>query len=296
VIVARNPSKKWLVFIDTNILLDFYRLPGESALRQLKALEKHRGSLILGDQLRMEFLKNRQAAIVAGIQAMQKPLRPTVPSVLLDAQAAKTLIKNYTATEKKWQQVKKRIENMLTNPSTADPVYQHLTRIFDHDGDFNLKRPNKVRFTIRNLARKRFSLGYPPRKQNATSLGDSINWEWIIHCAANSEDHHNILIVSRDSDYGITYDGKTTLNDWLYREFKERVSKKRQVELTQKLTDALKRLNEQVTAGDLAEEERLLIGQVRALTLADFESLIKKFEEGAQKAEVAGHHGDPTAS
>jgi len=160
--MARNPPKpkKWLVFIDTNILLDFYRKPGDSAIRQLKALEKHRESLILGDQLSMEFLKNRQAAIVAGIQAMQKPVRPIVPSVLLDAQAAKTLIKNYAATEKKWQQSKKRIEKMLTNPSTADPVYQHLMRIFDHDGDFNLKRPNKVRFTIRNLARKRFALGY----------------------------------------------------------------------------------------------------------------------------------------
>jgi hypothetical protein len=48
------------------------------------------------------------------------------------------------------------------------------------------------------------------------------------------------------------------LNDWLYREFKERVSRKRKVELTQKLTDALKRLNEQVTAGDVEEEERLI--------------------------------------
>src|SRR6266480_7043860 len=28
------------------------------------------------------------------------------------------------------------------------------------------------------------------------------------------------LIVSRDSDFGVTYGGKATLNDWLYREFK----------------------------------------------------------------------------
>jgi hypothetical protein len=123
-----------------------------------------------------------------------------VPSVLLDAQAAKTLIKNHGVTEKKWQESKKRIEKMLTNPSTSDPVYQHLMRIFDYDGDLNLKRTKKLRFTIRNLARKRFALGYPPRKHNATSLGDSINWEWIIHCAINSKDYHNVLIVSRDSD------------------------------------------------------------------------------------------------
>jgi PIN domain-containing protein len=274
--------KKWLVFIDANILLDFYRQAGESAIRQLKALEKHRESLILGDQLSMEFLKNRQAAIVAGIQAMKEPHRPAVPSVLLDAQVAKTLMKNHGVTEKKWQQSKKRIERMLTNPSTSDPVYQHLMRIFDHDGAFNLKRPNKLRFTIRNLARKRLALGYPPRKHDATSLGDSIHWEWIVHCAKNSKDHHNVLIVSRDSDFGVTYGGKTTLNDWLYREFKERVSWKRSVELTQKLTDALKRLNEQVTADDLVEEERL-IKNVRELTWDDLKLLnwddLSKIEE-----------------
>jgi hypothetical protein len=67
---GKAKPKKWLVFIDANILLDFYRQAGESAIRQLKALEKHRESLILGDQLSMEFLKNRQAAIVAGSEGL----------------------------------------------------------------------------------------------------------------------------------------------------------------------------------------------------------------------------------
>jgi hypothetical protein len=64
-------AKKWLVFIDANILLDFYRLAGQSAIRQLQALERHRANLILGDQLRMEFMNNRQRAIVAGIQKLR---------------------------------------------------------------------------------------------------------------------------------------------------------------------------------------------------------------------------------
>jgi hypothetical protein len=79
------------------VLLDFYRLPGEAALRQLKLLEKHRASLILGDQARMEFMNNRQRAILAGMQSMTRPHRPTFPSVLLDAKAAKTLVKKHGA-------------------------------------------------------------------------------------------------------------------------------------------------------------------------------------------------------
>lgn len=35
-------NEKWFVFVDTNILLDFYRLGGEAAGRQLNALEKHK--------------------------------------------------------------------------------------------------------------------------------------------------------------------------------------------------------------------------------------------------------------
>ena len=51
-------------------------------------------------------------------------------------------------------------------------------------------------------------MGLSCRTSGITSLGDSINWEWIVHCAINSEDYHNVLIVSRDSDFGVTYDGK----------------------------------------------------------------------------------------
>lgn len=263
--MSRRPAatKKWLVFPDTNVLLDFYRLPGEAALRQLKLLEKHRAALILSDQQRMEFMNNRQRAIIAGIQSMKPPQRPSFPSVLLDAQAAKALVKSHQDTDKKWKRVQKRIEAMLKDPFAADPVYQHLNRIFDSTGPFNLKRPDKLRFAIRNLARKRYALGYPPRKQNAVTLGDSINWEWIIQCAKQSDEHHNVLIVSRDGDYGVSYDGATIINDWLYREFKERVSRKRIVKLTQKLTDALKLLDEQVTDDDVTAEEKLLFENVR---------------------------------
>ncbi|WP_176440200.1 PIN domain-containing protein [Boseongicola aestuarii] len=52
-------SDNWLVFVDTNILLDFYRFRGASALKQLKALEQNRAKLIVTEQVQMEFLKHR---------------------------------------------------------------------------------------------------------------------------------------------------------------------------------------------------------------------------------------------
>jgi hypothetical protein len=101
-------------------------------------------------------------------------------------------------------------------------------------------------------------LGYPPRKAGDVSIGDAINWEWIIWCAQNSNKNHHILIVSRDGEYGVAYEDKVILNDWLRREFKDRISQKRKIELTNRLTVAMKILEERVNPEDEIEETKLI--------------------------------------
>lgn len=66
------------------------------------------------------------------------------------------------------------------------------------------------------------------------------------------------MIVSRDGDYGYRGKAASYLNDWLSREFKERVGKERKVHLTARLTDALKLLNETVSKKEEVEENVLL--------------------------------------
>ena len=65
-------------------------------------------------------------------------------------------------------------------------------------------------------------------------IGDAVNWEWIIECADQSGS--NIVIVSRDSDYGHNLGKETILNDWLQQEFSQRISQKRKIYLTDRLT------------------------------------------------------------
>ena len=96
----------------------------------------------------------------------------------------------------------------------------------------------KVRRLIRRQAWRRFMLGYPPRKSGDTSIGDAVNWEWIVQCA--KESGNDVVIVSRDSDYGVSMDRVQYLNDWLSEEFKDRVSRKRSIRLTGRLAEALK--------------------------------------------------------
>jgi hypothetical protein len=66
------------------------------------------------------------------------------------------------------------------------------------------------------------------------------------------------MIVSRDGDFGANLGNKATINDWLAREFRERVSPQRQIILFTRLTDALKKLDEQVSAADVAAEDEII--------------------------------------
>ncbi|NBG96697.1 DUF4935 domain-containing protein [Pyruvatibacter mobilis] len=255
----RAKAENWLFFIDTNVLLDFYRLGGPSAERQLKALEQHKGVIIILDQVWAEFLRNRQKVIHEdAIKNLAKSPQRNAPPIVTDYQPFKMYRKATTESEKQLKKVRDKIEKVLRDPSKHDPVYQSLKRIFSNDSPYNLRRPDKRRFQIRSLARKRFSLGYPPRKANDTSIGDAVNWEWIIHCAQNCPNKSHVMIVTRDQDYGIMFDGAPILNDWLKHEFSERVGTRRKVELSNKLTEAIKKMNGSVTQTDVKEEKDLI--------------------------------------
>jgi hypothetical protein len=81
--------------------------------------------------------------------------------------------------------VRRKIESILSDPAQHDPVFKSVTRIFNFKSKFNLTRP------LTGEVANRFALGYPPRKLGDTSIGDAINWEWIIWCAQNSVDNHH---------------------------------------------------------------------------------------------------------
>ena len=261
-------ANDWLIFVDTNVYLDFYRQSGEKAKRQMDALERHKDRLIISEQIRMEFLKNRQKVILTAFDNIKPPARTSVPQILTGTEPARLLQKSEIEAMRRYKQLRDRVQNLLAKPANYDDVYKSINRIFNSNCDFNLKRPDKARFELRSRARKRFSLGYPPRKVGDTSIGDCYNWEWIIECAKKSNTGQHILIVSRDNDYGAQFGGESYLNDWLIREFKDRVSSRRQIRLTSKLTDALKRLDEVVTVED-EKEEQILINSTRKISLSD---------------------------
>jgi hypothetical protein len=255
----KKPKLSALIFIDTNIYLDFYRYrKSDISLKYLELFEKHKDKIITTSQVEMEFKKNRQVALLETIGKLKgiDSSDVTLPTILLQTKAADMVNEKKKAISKHQQVLKSRIEKILKNPKFNDQVYKSLEKIFTNDSNINLNRDNELRFNIRDLAKKRFELGYPPRKDKDTSYGDAINWEWIIYCAKNFS--KDIIIVSRDSDYGVNYSNEHILNDWLTQEFRQRVSSRKKVILTDKLHTAFNYLSISVTKEMKIEEDKFV--------------------------------------
>jgi predicted nucleic acid-binding protein len=96
-----------LVFIDTNIFLDFYRMgSGESAHRALKQIDEIKNHVITTYQVEMEFKKNRQRTIIETIKGIKQVdgSHKTMPPLLIDAQPTKIIrdnLKNIETQQKK---------------------------------------------------------------------------------------------------------------------------------------------------------------------------------------------------
>ena len=269
-----------LIFIDTNILLDFYRIRRtDVSLKYLELIEKHKDQLIVTSQVEMEYKKNRQSAILESITEVKKinNVNLSVPAILSDSKAVKMIKKQKKEIDIQQKKLKEKIEKILTNPNQNDEVFKKLQKVFKHKCDFNLNRENKQRFTIRRLALKRFMLGYPPRKNSDNSIGDAVNWEWIIKCAETSKKH--IIIVTRDTDFGAIHENESYLNDWLKQEFKQRISQQRKLVLTDKLSRAFQYLEIPVTKEMIEEEEKVIKLSSELYRKKLIEQLLKKFRE-----------------
>jgi len=278
-----------IIFIDTNIFLDFYRMrKSDVSMKYLQEIENHKDLIITTSQVEMEFKKNRQGVILDTILEVKKSININlnVPTVLSDVKAVDMIKKSKTVIEDQQKRLRLQIERILKNPSTYDPVYQSLQKLFKFNSPIILNRENKSRFVVRKLALKRFVLGYPPRKKTDNSIGDAINWEWIIKSAENTGKH--IIIVTRDTDFGAIYEGDSYLNDWLTQEFKERISRRRKLILTDKLSVAFKLIDVPVTKEMIEEEEKVIDLSFLNYQMRTAQDAIKRINESIQMTDIQG--------
>ena len=74
--------------------------------------------------------------------------------------------------------------------------------------------------------------------------------------------NQDVVIVSRDTDYGCRHAGSMLINDWLAQEFKERVNRRKKVILTDKLTEGFKLADISVGKKEVEDENEFLTTQL----------------------------------
>jgi hypothetical protein len=245
-----------LLFIDTNIWLDFYRVRNETGLQLLTRVEKVADKLVITYQIESEFKKNRQGAIVEGMRQLKEPSEIPSPGIFSDGTATRVMARNLREAGKRAKRLHARLIRALDNPSKHDPVYKVCQRLFQKDDSLTLTRENPIRRSIRRAAHRRLLHGCPPGKRGDTSYGDAFNWEWMVRCAI--EQQAGLVIVSRDADYGVTIENKSYINDHLRHEFSDRVSRKRKLVLYSSLSKALKTFDVSVSNKEEQVEKELL--------------------------------------
>lgn len=275
---------KKLLFIDTNIWLDFYRVRNEVSLSLLKHAEAVADCIIVTYQLESEFKKNRQAAILEGLQELKPPVQILRPGIFSDAKSTQVLNKSLKEATKRVKLLKARLTKALDDPASHDPVYQSCQRIFHKTDSLVLTRDSPEKAAVRRKALRRFLHGCAPRKKNDTSYGDAFNWEWMVHCAV--AENAEIVIVSRDSDFGVVFENKVYVNDHLRQEFSERVSHKRKLLLFTRLSEALKHFAIGVTPQEVAAETEFEQGKTVSSISRD-ESPLAKWMEILERASSA---------
>lgn len=198
-----------LVFLDTSILISYFRLSKSdfSGLEKLISGSKTKKfTLIHSDHGIFEYERYREKAISDGLRHFS-------------ADTVKTLFPPFVRKHDQAQKLAKQIKELKVSLS------EFTRNIIDDSQKKNLliddlieeifKLGYRIEITddIRCEAEDRASAGNPPRKRT-DNIGDCLNWEALL----TTEKKEDLAILSEDGDYfSDLYDGKPKeflINDW----------------------------------------------------------------------------------
>ncbi|MGL4415284.1 PIN domain-containing protein [Roseinatronobacter monicus] len=179
------------LFLDANILLDFYRF-GKDDLDEIKKLlvliQDDDLELFSNDQLQAEVARNREKVISVALSSF-KSQNFSVQAPNFCKSSSELTALNDIAKEAGRQHeklVKAILQKVKDNELQADLLIRDM---------FSVANNITISSETISKAQQRVDCGHPPGKKG--SLGDAIHWESLLECfRVNS-----ISIVSRDSDF-----------------------------------------------------------------------------------------------
>lgn len=198
------------VFIDTNILLEMYHLSGpdlEELRKVVKLVETGKIELLLPQQVVDEFWRNREGVIADALKRFRESkAHATMPNVIRDYPEARELRAAVEAVNALVRVIETKVkQDIEVNAFKADEIIQDL---------FASAFIQPVSTDVIDRARLRAEVGNPPGKKG--SLGDAINWEWLLQYDVVSA--AEIFLISGDGDFESEL-VRGTLKQFLQREW-----------------------------------------------------------------------------
>jgi len=194
------------VFIDTNILLNFFHFTKDeldSLNNVFASHESGSATVHLTEQVCNEFKRNREARIKDALKKFnQTKFSPQFPSFMKGYDEYTKIKKMSSDLRELQKEILKKVDNDISSKNlVAD---QLIEQIFKASTVVALTRENYEEALMRS------SLGNPPGKND--SIGDAVNWITLLDTVPDCE---NIHVISEDGDF------YSSLNDQLPHPFLE---------------------------------------------------------------------------
>lgn len=188
------------VFIDTNILLNFFHFSDDdlgNLERVFSAHEHGSAHILLTDQVRDEFKRNREFRIKDALRRFNDTgSAAQLPYFMKEYCEYEKITNLYAELERKQVEMMKWANSEIQNETLA--ADRMIKGIFKR---FPAKETTDAIFTE---AWMRVTKGNPPGKDH--SIGDAINWVILLRLVPDKDDLH---VVSGDGDYYSVLDKKS---------------------------------------------------------------------------------------
>jgi predicted nucleic acid-binding protein len=216
------------VFIDTNILLNFFHFSKDEldALNDVFASHEHGAAKVyLTEQVCDEFRRNRENKIKDALKRFKEvKYSAQLPSFMKGYEEYNSIRKLSTELQK--------LVKAIMDKADADIASRELLADKLIEDIFSRSEILETTTEVFSVASMRIAIGNPPGKNN--SIGDSINWTVLLQAVPNTE---NLHIISEDGDYYSSIN-EEAVHPFLEQEWKKK--KKSSVFMYRTLTAFLK--------------------------------------------------------
>jgi len=180
------------VFIDTNILLNFFHFSKDEldALNNVFASHEHGSAIVhLTQQVCDEFKRNRENKIKDALKRFKdNKFAVQLPSFMKAYEEYEDIRKMSTEIQKKQKDILEKADQDITRKNLlADRLIDEI---------FNKSSAIETTPEVYNAASMRIAIGNPPGKYG--SIGDAVNWAVLLSSVPDGEDIH---VISEDGDF-----------------------------------------------------------------------------------------------